>query len=472
MSQTSLQDALVQIVQSQLSNTSGSFTHTGDLAVSGTISADSIHVKNLITENGNPADLGNWVTIPESDLNGKGFSWTYGLGSTQLMYRTGNRLWTNANIDLLATASYNIDNIPVLSAGQLGSTITKSNLNTVGTLTKLNVSGDVQIGDFVFVNSTFNRIGIGTDEPSGSLSVLDNNVELVMSSPGINVGCIGTYSNHDLEIITDNLARITIKNSGEVSFSNNVTINGTLTATTVVTDNRVDRTHPLQFSATKDSSVYGLGLVWSGTGNTKQLVVMANPDRIWSSEDFGLDNEKCFYIGNHFVLSASALGANVITSNLTQVGTLNSLTVSGNTTLGELSVKSITVDGGIVLNQTGFDAGYQVGLTVQNKEIIYGDVNQVNIGDASLQTKPIKVFGKLSVGINNPDPTVNFSVNGDVSIGGKKITSGAAAPIVGIFRTGDICWNTNPQPNSFIGWVCITEGDPGQWLGFGMIAAQ
>lgn len=465
-----IQDTTVAISDLTLAKTRGNVDHAGNLSVAGdvilagSVTIDTLNVKNIVTESGNSSETGNWTYNSESELNGKGFSWTHGLGSAQLSYRSGGRIWTNANIDISGKSSYNIDDIPVLSAGQLGASITKSNLNTVGTLTKLNVAGDVEIGEFLFVNSTFNRIGIGTDEPNGSLSILDNNVEVVMGSPTLGVGYIGTHSSHDLQIITDNLPRITVKNTGDVNFAGNVHVSGKLTAESVVTDNRIDRTHPLQFSSTRDTSVYGLGLLWTGTGATKQLTFAPNPDRIWSSENIGVAEDKSFYVGEHPVLSANALGPNVLTSNLTTLGVLSELNVSGNTNLS-----SALIDGGIWLNKSGINSAGLIKLMIQDKEIFYGDSNQINVGDPSFQSKPVKVFGKLSVGINNPDPSVNFSVNGDVKIGGKRFTNAPGSPASGDFQVGDICWNSNPQPNNYIGWVCVVEGSPGQWAGFGMV---
>jgi len=96
----------------------------------------------------------------------------------------------------------------------------------------------------------------------------------------------------------------------------------------------------------------------------------------------------------------------------------------------------------------------------------------VVLGDIEKQTNPVKVFGKLSVNINNPDPTLDFSVNGDISIGDKRFTNGNHAPTNGTWHNGDICWNKNPSPNSYIGWVCIVAGSPGIWTPFGLIADQ
>ena len=469
-----IQDTTVAITDLTLTKTHGNVLHSdnydiaGDLTVAGSITVDTLNVTNLVTENGSLSSVGNWIYNTEAELNGKGFSWTYGLGATQLIYRTGNRLWTNGIIDIAATASYNIDNIPVLSAGHLGSSITKSNLNSVGTLTNLNVSGDVEIGEFVFFNTSFNRIGIGTNEPNGSLSILDNNVELILGSPSVNLGQIGTFSSHDLTIVTDNLARITVKKTGDVEFAGDVTISGILTASKVITDNRIDRTHPLQFSSTKDTSVYGLGLLWTGSGTTKQLIMSAGPDRIWSSESLDLAENQCYNINGQPVISSNSLGPTILSSSLTQLGTLSDLTVAGSAVFES----TISFNNGISLDHAGMSSVGTLALTVQNKEIVYGDNTQINIGDASLQTKPVKVFGPLSVNINNPDPSLQFAVNGDVSLGGKRFTNGTVAPTTGTYQVGDICWNTAPQLNHYVGWVCVVEGSPGQWLGFGMIANQ
>jgi hypothetical protein len=197
----------------------------------------------------------------------------------------------------------------------------------------------------------------------------------------------------------------------------------------------------------------------------------ANPDRVWSSEDIGVAENKCYYIGDEPVITASALGDNIVSSNLTKIGTLTSLSVTGSATFGTIvSAQTISVDSGITIHRKGIDSANRVALTIQDKEIIYGDTTQINIGDSLLQSKPVKVYGKLSVGINNPDPSVNFSVNGDVNIGGKRFSNDTRPPVAGTFAVGDICWNSSPQPHSYIGWVCITEGSPGQWVGFGMIA--
>ena len=106
---------------------------------------------------------------------------------------------------------------------------------------------------------------------------------------------------------------------------------------------------------------------------------------------------------------------------------------------------------------------------VNGNAVLSADDAGTNIGTKTNIRKPVKVFGPLSVNVSNPDPTVNFTVGGDVSIGDKRFTNGRTAPVTGSYVIGDICWNTNPASGHHIGWVCVSEGNPGIWTPFGLI---
>ena len=484
MTQLSIQDGIVQLINNELANTTGTFTHNGDYTINGNITVDSIIVRNSLADNS-----ADFSADTEAELNGQGFAWQWATGSAQLQYREGGRLWASVGYDTAHDQAYKIDNVPVITSSGLGDNIVNSRLRAVGTLVNLNVSGDTRLGDFAFFSSNYNRVGLGTEEPSAAINILENNISIVLGSPDITGAYVGTDSNHDFSIVTDGLSRVTVKHSGEVDIGDKyrgggiLNVYGTLTATNIVTDNRIDRTHPLQFTASKETSIYGLGIVWTGTGPTRQLVMASGPDRLLTSESIEIGEGKAFYVNNQFVLNENSLGDSVTKSNLTKVGALSSLTVAGATTLlgdvdaGQSTIKTRTLafnDGTSSLNvtSTGIDTNHAFNLVTAGNAILYGDVSQISIGDKTLYNKPVKVFGKLSVGINNPDPTLNFSVNGDVSIGGKRFTTHIAPPTSGIYVVGDICWNAEPKANDFIGWVCVATGTPGEWLGFGQIANQ
>lgn len=489
---TVAEDGTIVMDKLALKYTSGSVVHSGfleitgnlqvdsNVVVRGTITAGAINVEQLVTPNGSLASVGQWQYNTEPELNGKGFSWTWGAGSVQMVYRTGGKIWTNGSIDLAPNASYSIDGIPVISTTALGATITESNLNQVGTLQELKVDGDVAIGDLIFFDTVVNRIGIGTEEPNSTFSIVENGVELGFGSPALGLGTIGTYSSHDVSIVSDNLPRITVKASGEVNIGNpnngNAVLNvyGTINATNIVSDNRIERTEPLQFQATPTTSIYGLGMNWVGTGAPRQFIMMANPDRLWSTESIDLGGNQAYYLNGKVAISESTLGDTIINSKLQSVGTLQGLNVNGETTLNSVSADSILLNGQqtVMLTSGSINSSGSIKISAQEQNVISGDSTKISIGDSSATSKPVTIFGPLAVNINNPDPSVQFSVAGDVKLGNKKFTNGTQAPATGAFMVGDICWNTNPVPNSYVGWICITSGTPGQWAPFGMIAPQ
>ena len=47
----------------------------------------------------------------------------------------------------------------------------------------------------------------------------------------------------------------------------------------------------------------------------------------------------------------------------------------------------------------------------------------------------------------------------------------SSIPSSGTYVVGDIIWNLTPTSGGYIGWVCIEEGTPGKWKGFGSISS-
>jgi hypothetical protein len=153
----------------------------------------------------------------DNGIYGKGLQWT-GVGQTKYLVLNNDpdRLWSNVSIDLKTEQSYMIDNTPVLSANELGRTVTKSNLRQVGTLNNLVVSGNLNVSQFVIFDSGLNRLGIGTDTPNATLSVASNTVEFIVQ-PGVAATDIGTHTNSGLNIKTDSTDRITITANGNIT---------------------------------------------------------------------------------------------------------------------------------------------------------------------------------------------------------------------------------------------------------------
>ena len=452
----------------------GDITSNGSLTVNGNISASSINVHTILDQQNRPIKLDEYKGNTESDLYGKGLSWSQSGLNYQLIYGNGERLWTNLHLDLSADRSYKINDVPVLSIDELGAGVTKSNLRQVGTLKSLSVTGNVNLSEFAFFNGDMMRLGLGTEDPDTALHIHDFGVDIILGSQEQGSASIGVKTYHDLNLITDDTTRMSIKNSGEVVFGNvtsknaKVYIFGTLHVDNIVADTRLEKFSPLEFKASADSSVWGLGLKWKDINQTSSLLLAPNPSRIVSSEHFDLLGSKSYYIDGVSVLSETSLGDTVTDSKLKSLGILNELEVSGSSTFnGLINSQEITVN---KINVSGYiSADRQIVMKAKNETVYYADENGISIGNNQNTSRPVKVFGPLSVGVNNPDPSLAFVVSGNVSLGGKKFVKKESEPTEGEFNLGDICWNINPAPGNFIGWVCITAGTPGQWAPFGQI---
>lgn len=459
-----------------------------DINVKGTITADTINVKHIICdEPGGVNDPLVFTTNTEKELEGRGFHFADGNAARQFVYKSGNRMWSTMDMDLSRERVYKIENIPVLSMTELGSSIVKSNLKSVGELDKLKVAGSVEIAEYAFFNPVHNRLGINTDNPNGTIGLVENNVDIVLGSYKNDFGYIGTFNNTGLEIGTDNTSRITIKNTGEINIGHSkyknavVRIHGRLEVDEIVNDPRAKVNLPLTFKATDTASVYGTGIVWFQNGTNRDFTYAADPDRIRSSEIIDLDREKWYSIDKALVLSKDRLGDTVRNSNLSTVGVLENLQVAGDMSLGgsltfgaeRVVINNNVTVGDISLDTTGLAAKKLFTLIVDNEQELKVDSDgSVEIGNRQNTNRNISLYGQVSVNATNPDPDVAFTVGGIVKLNNKKFVKGSGIPTTGRFSKGDICWNDEPEATAYIGWVCVREGTPGEWLPFGRIAEQ
>lgn len=402
--------------------------------------------------------------------------------TTQQLTVRNDRLWADSNLDLSADHVYKIDNTPVLSANELGLTVTKSNLREIGTLKSLEVSGTTTLAEFAHFNSANGRLGLGTLDANASISILDNDVEIAIGSPEPGIAHFGTYSTSDVAIISDNIPRILVKSNGEVIIGSEagktgvLRVHGSLHVDNFVSDTRIERNSPLEFKANRDGSIYGLGLVWSADRITRQLIMRDGPDRLWASTSIDIDEHQSYYINGRSVLSTTDLGSSVVNSNLITVGPLQYLSVTGdaeiqgnlNASLSNASFKSMFINNGIEsvsVTAHGINSNKHHKISINEEDVFYGSNDEIIIGNSNFGRRPVKVFGPIVT-------TSDLTVSGAVTLNDKKFIKGNQVPTEGQFNKGDIQWNENPVESGYVGWVCIASGTPGQWLPFGAIARQ
>jgi hypothetical protein len=116
---------------------------------------------------------------------------------------------------------------------------------------------------------------------------------------------------------------------GDATIGGNLTVNGTTThvnSTTVTVD---DKNIELgSIASPSDTTADGGGITLKGA--TDKTFNWSNATDAWtSSEHLDLANGKAFYINATQVLSATALGAGVVSSSLTSVGTISGGTWQG-----------------------------------------------------------------------------------------------------------------------------------------------
>jgi hypothetical protein len=396
-----------------------------------------------------------------ADLDGKGIKWTGGSKSKTLALKQ-SKLWTDLSVNLAEDQEYQINDTAVLGFSELGPTVTKSNLKTLGTLRNLRVAGSAEFGEFAYINSDLNRIGINTENPNAALGIRENGVELVFGSVKNNFGVIGTTNNDGLEIITDNTTRISVSNNGDVQ------VFGKLIVDEIITQ----RSSPLSFKETATSSNYGKGIIWNSSRNTtSQFVFQSGPDRIWSTDIIDLAEGKYFSVGRIAVLSSSTLGDTITESNLQKLGILRDLQVAGDAAVTRTLHTSRIEIGGFAVDNHRLETTNEFTVVANGTtELSLG--NNITLGNSNNQQRVISLYGQMTVGVANPEPGIGLTVSGSVSFENKKFKVGNGYPNTGRYNKGDIVWNDNPKATDYIGWVCVVPGEPGAWLPFGAIAAQ
>ena len=259
----------------------------------------------------------------------------------------------------------------------------------------------------------------------------------------------------------------------------------------VTADLRNERTAPLEFKA-ENGNVYNKGLIWSGAGATKQFVMQGSPDRIWSSENIDLHQERDYRIGNETVISRAALGTSVVHSNLRRVGTLDSLAVAGHFKVDEflkydadtqqLALGAENPNGMLTMESWDHqfiidpteDRQWKLGTwTTSDLSIVTDDTTRLTIaanGNITVKSKTNFERG-VGIGVKNFADDVDLTVAGAVRFEGRKFQVSSETPTSGQYRKGDMVWNDNPQPTGYVGWVCVREGTPGEWKPFGQISS-
>jgi len=234
----------------------GSVEVTGNLSVSGEITAKKLHVQELV------ADVKSERLEPVSFISknkkntayGKGLVWPGGEYTKQfLLMERPDRFFATESIELRANKIYMINGQNVLSQNALGNTVTQSNLRSVGTLQKLTVETNLTVDNFLHYNANTQGLGLGTESPNGQFGIASWDHEFIIGSTEDRKFKLGTYTTGSLQIITDDTPRISIDATGAITAHKRVVIEDKLGVgvKNFATDADITSAGPIRFQEKK-----------------------------------------------------------------------------------------------------------------------------------------------------------------------------------------------------------------------------
>jgi hypothetical protein len=347
-----------------------------------------------------------------------------------------------------------------------------------------------------------------TDIPRSALALNPGDIsgDLVSGGTINNFASTGIKDKATKQTLVVEDDKITVKNikvsnvDGSFTVRGDVKIYGVLDAgfvrtTELITNQRYEKQY-LEFAEGDKETTIGTGLLWRSSPYNKQFVLLANPDRFFSTEHIEVTGGRNFMINGQWVINEDSLGDGIMFSNLRKVGRLMDLSVSGALNLDdevfydpiskrfgigtefgsarftvqdEVNDIEMIIDGeGSGVGKFGVRNTKSLGLVTDDQiRILVDEKGDITFGHEMKDSTITRAYGKFSVGIKNPRE--QFEVAGNMRLGGRLHGKGDEPPVEGTHVVGDIIWNTKPRPGGFVGWICIQNGNPGLWKPWGPI---
>ena len=174
----------------------GAMTINGKFVINGEVPHDSNFYKNLVESS---------ATSTISKLDNTFFN----------QYST--IIFNKIKTEGLDLSRITINDKEVINGNKLGSSITESNLQKLGLLKELQVSGESIISETLY--TTNKRVGINTIEPSGALAVWDDEVEVVITKKQKDTGSIGTQRQQRLVLSSNSQENIILNTDGSTQIN-------------------------------------------------------------------------------------------------------------------------------------------------------------------------------------------------------------------------------------------------------------
>ena len=341
---------------------------------------------------------------------------------------TGNSvtglLGIDDSVNLTTTNDYQINSVSVLDSTSLGSGVVNSSLTSVGTLTSLDVAGNLGIRDNDEIQLSTDNLDFIRSNGTDIELYVNGGLNTTFTNSGKNISCQGA-------IIADNINGTTLGstviNSSLTANTGNLTNTGTLNLTTT-NDYQINSVSVL------DSTSLGSGVINSSlTSNTGNLT---------NTGTLNVTTGNDYKINSTSVLSSTTLGSGIVNSSIdTNSGNLqnNGTFTINSDTQAKLIVKTASNTGGgnsYVEIRGGRDgvtgartanldfSNYDNDLSATNK---FGSISGLirnsttNIGDMIFYRYPdgaspneaIRIESTGDIGIHLSNPTHTFELGDD-----------------------------------------------------------
>ena len=354
--------ATLTIDPAGIGTNTGTVVIQGDLQVEGdttTVNSTTLTVddKNIILASG---------SLTDASSDGGGITLESGEGNKTINWVDSTDSWTfSENIDLASSKTFKINGVDILSATTLGSSVVNSSLTSVGTLTTLNVSGDLDVDGHTNLDNV-NISGIVTSAGgfSGNIYInesvdddADYNIMMLQTTGGGNAYKPVMVDNGGIEF-NPSLNKLNLQGTPGVQIHGtsgsieavNVNLSGIVTATTI--------------NAT----------TFVGDGDFVELDVdgHTNLDNVTVGGAITATTFTGALDGNATTATTAGTVTTAAQPNITSLGTLSAVTVSG---LADLN-GDLDVDGHTNLDNVSIAGITTVGLTtVLETGILTHDLN-------------------------------------------------------------------------------------------------
>jgi len=225
---------------------------------------------------------------------------------------------------------------------------------------------------------------------------------------------------------------------------------------------------------TISNTLHTANLTVDGELKVKNLIYEFTQDEV--ATDIFLNRDNVVRIGNNDVLTKDSLGKCIFYSNLKKLGNLRSLEVGEtllvNTTQQSVGINTSKAFGALHVNSK---TGAELIIDGNGKDSYIGTVrgNDLYLGTnatAKAKVTQLIISNNGNVGIGVPNPEASLDISGDLKFDGVTFQTGTDEEIPDKHNMrGDIIWNKEPIQGKPIGWVCVQEGNPGNWHKFGLI---